>query len=164
MKAKAPLLVILVLAGAAVILGFIVVAMKPPAARERESDAAAAASFPRRADANAMKSEPAALPDPNAPLPKNGAKMAQSLSLIKTPPAAAPQKTRTACVENVEGGYDEPDTLEALLACQETLRHGRPVPEAFAERQRTEVRDYLTRHPERASTDEPPSTQAEERR
>lgn len=152
----APLLILLVLAGAAVIVGFIVVSMKPPPVPEAAPKAAAAAAIPRRGDApDVPRTQPPAPPDPDAALPKSAAPLARSLDLIKMPPAPAPKKPRTSCVRKTGDEVDEPETLEDLLTCQETFRRRRPGDEAFAERQRAEVRDYLARHPERAATDEP---------
>ena len=64
--------------------------------------------------------------------------------------AAAPFPT---CVKKTKQGYDEPKTLPALLRCQERARKNLVVDEAFTDAQQAEVRDYLARHPDRASTD-----------
>ncbi|MBI3298490.1 MAG: hypothetical protein HYZ75_10025 [Elusimicrobia bacterium] len=69
------------------------------------------------------------------------------------------------CVRRTKQGVDEPRTLQGLLGCQEKSR-GRyraaddAAAEAFGEFQRAEVRDYLARHPERATTDSPETAKA----
>jgi len=70
--------------------------------------------------------------------------------------------TYPPCVRKRKAGYSEPATLKALLACQERKRahvtltakvpRGPEEVEGLGDFQRTEVRDYLSRHPERAST------------
>lgn len=56
-----------------------------------------------------------------------------------------------ACVRKTKQGYDEPKTLAALLRCQERGRKNKVADEAVTDFQQAEVRDYLQRHPERAS-------------
>lgn len=77
-------------------------------------------------------------------------------------PAAA-SSTVAACVKKTPKGYDEPKTLSALLKCQERARGGKAASEAALEAQRAEVRDYLSRHPERASVDEGPAAKKPDR-
>jgi hypothetical protein len=71
--------------------------------------------------------------------------------------AAASAAPLPACVKKTKAGYDEPKTLPALLRCQERARAGKAAGEDSLELQRAEVRDYLARHPERASAGEPPA-------
>lgn len=72
--------------------------------------------------------------------------------------AAAHAAGLAPCVRKAKSGYDEPKTLPALLRCQERARAGKEASEEALELQRAEVRDYLARHPERASADEPPAS------
>lgn len=62
------------------------------------------------------------------------------------------------CVEPLPGGrHKEPPTLAALLDCQKRkLRRVKAKDhDWFEERQRAEVRDYVARHPDRATLQEP---------
>ncbi|MDE2291024.1 MAG: hypothetical protein KGL53_02980 [Elusimicrobia bacterium] len=63
-----------------------------------------------------------------------------------------------ACVRPRRGGIDEPATLSGLLACQARARaafqRDASAREALGDFQRGEVRGYLARHPDRATTDD----------
>lgn len=83
--------------------------------------------------------------------------MAAFLFLFLLFAATAMAATPPACVKKTKAGYDEPKTLPALLRCQERARAGKAASEAALELQRAEVRDYLSRHPERASAEDPPA-------
>ncbi|TBR23860.1 hypothetical protein EPO15_05165 [bacterium] len=61
---------------------------------------------------------------------------------------AAPVPT---CVKKTKLGYDEPKTFAGLIRCQEKARGG-VVDESVTDAQQAEAREYLKRHPERAST------------
>lgn len=78
-----------------------------------------------------------------------------------------------ACVRKRKGRYQEPATLGALVRCQQILRdkhialqkkRGYPLSiadqEALDDFQREEVRNYLSRHPGRASMEEGPNAAA----
>ena len=98
------------------------------------------------------------LPEPDAPAagaisvtPPGGG----SLGLVQEANGRAPRDP-TLCVQRVRGEREEPATLTALLACQEAARKTRRVDEAYVEFQRSEVREYLSRHPDRATTEVPP--------
>lgn len=71
------------------------------------------------------------------------------LSLVLAAHAAPP-----SCIKKTKQGYDEPKTLPALLRCQERARKNIITDESVMDFQQAEVRDYLARHPERASTDD----------
>ncbi|MBI5596267.1 MAG: hypothetical protein HY928_09300 [Elusimicrobia bacterium] len=68
-----------------------------------------------------------------------------------------------ACVTKTKLGFNEPPTLKALMGCQAGKRTGfKGNAEALGDFQRGEVREYLARHPERASTDEAADGTAED--
>ena len=76
------------------------------------------------------------------------------LAAFLTPAGAAPFPP---CVRRAKHGIDEPRTLQGLLSCQEKARARFKAPDeaatdALGDFQRSEVRDYLVRHPDRAST------------
>lgn len=69
--------------------------------------------------------------------------------------AAAAAAMMPACVVKAEKGFVEPATLAALMDCQAQKRAGfKGDAETLGDFQRTEVREYLGRHPDRASTDD----------
>lgn len=68
-----------------------------------------------------------------------------------------------ACVLKTEKGYEEPPTLSRLLACQrDAIAKIDALNNAVLEFQHEEVRDYLRRHPERATTAEEDEDEAPE--
>lgn len=81
------------------------------------------------------------------------------LLALSWPSLAAAADRWPACVKKLPKGYDEPSSLDALLACQARVRQKlgrrRPLSGAEADRldafQREEVRIYLSRHPRRAT-------------
>jgi len=92
-----------------------------------------------------------------------------AFALALASPASA--KTSLTCIKKSGGHYKEPATLSALVACQQDrvakatadykTQNGQSPPDSvvdgWQDGQRAEARDYVNRHPDRASMDNPSS-------
>lgn len=89
--------------------------------------------------------------------------------LLVLPASPAPAAERwPACVKKTAKGRREPPTLDALLECQDrsraVLRRRGAAPvemDRFDDFQRRETRDYLSRHPRRATLRSEPAEDSE---
>jgi len=91
-------------------------------------------------------------------------------------PTCASAKSNLNCVSRTGKAVSEPGTLSALVGCQKTKlatssaayqakNHSEPpeeLVEAWQDVQRAEVQDYVQRHPDRASLDNPKGLAAEQ--
>ncbi|MBI4679470.1 MAG: hypothetical protein HY748_18000 [Elusimicrobia bacterium] len=85
-----------------------------------------------------------------------------TLALILIPLAVAAWAAFPSCVSKGQDGYEEPATLRALLDCQGKAQEyyrsrGGAKRDRFDDFQKSEVRQYLARHPDRADAGAAPA-------